>query len=105
MILPPEVSIVIYKASKHTGAESDKFIHFNIPADTYSIDHFNVKITVLIQRQRKGWELSQIKDLKLVIPDDYTFMASNNFFIALGIPDNYLERIALIRSALTPGSY
>ena len=104
MILPPEVSIVIYKASKHTGAESDKFIHFNIPADTYSIDHFNVKITVLIQRQRKGWELPQIKDLKPVIPDD-TFMASNNFFIALGIPDNYLERITLIRSALPPGSY
>ena len=39
-----DVSIVIYKAGKHTGVENDKFIHFNIPAGTYSIDDFNAKI-------------------------------------------------------------
>ena len=32
-------------------------------------------------------------------------MASNNFIIALGIPDSYHEKTTLIKSALTPGSY
>ena len=105
IILLSEASIVIYKAGKHTGVENDKFIHVNIPADTYSIDHFNTKITVLIRRQRKDWEPPQIKDSKLVISEDYTFMASSNIFIALGIPDDYLEKTMLIRSALPPGSY
>ena len=105
IILLSEVSIMIYKAGKHTGVENDKFIYFNIPAGTYSIDHFNAKIMVLIRRQRKDWEPTQIKDLKLVIPEDYTFMASNNIFIALDILDDYLEKTALIRSTLPPGSY
>ena len=105
IILLSEVSIMIYKAGKHTGVENDKFIYFNIPAGTYSIDHFNAKIMVLIRRQRKDWEPTQIKDLKLVIPEDYTFMASNNIFIALDILDDYLEKTTLIRSTLPPGSY
>ena len=105
IILLLEVSIVIYKVGKHTGVKNEKFIYFNIPAGTYSIDHFNAKIMVLIRRQRKDWEPTQIKDLKLVIPEDYTFMASNNIFIALDILDDYLEKTTLIRSTLPPGSY
>ena len=46
-----------------------------------------------------------MKDLKLVIPEDYTFLASNNIFIALGIQDTYLEKTTRIRSTLPPGSY
>ena len=44
IILLSEVSIVIYKAGKRTGAENDKFIHFNLSAGTYSIDDFNAKL-------------------------------------------------------------
>ena len=87
IILLSEISIVIYKAGKHTSAENDKFIHFNLSAGTYSIDKFNAKIKAAILQQRQGWEPPQIKDLQLVIPEDYTFIASNNFFIALGIQD------------------
>ena len=58
-----------------------------------------------IVQKRQGWEPPQIKDLRLVIPERYTFMASNTIFIALGIPDNYLEKTTLIRSTLAPGSY
>ena len=58
-----------------------------------------------ILQQRQDWEPSQIKDLKLVTPEDCTFMASNTIFIALGIQDNYIEKTALIRSTLVPGSY
>ena len=98
IILLSEASIVIYKAGKHTGVENDKFIHFNLSAGTYATDEFNAKIKVAILQQRQDWEPPQIKDLKLVIPEDYTFMASNAIFITLGIPDNYLEKTTLIRS-------
>ena len=105
IILLSEVSIVIYKAGKHTGVENTKSIQFNLSSRTYSIDDFNAKIKVAILQQRQDWEPPQIKDLKLVIPEDYTFIASNNFFIALGIPNDYLEKTTLIRSRLFPGSY
>ena len=58
-----------------------------------------------ILQQRQDWESPQIKDLKLVIPKDYLFMADNTIFYALGIQDNYLEKTTLIRSTLPPGSY
>ena len=89
---------MIYKAGKHTGVENDKFIHFNLSAGTYSIDDFNTKTKEFVLQQRQDWEPPQIKDLKLVIPEDYTFMASNAIFMTLGIPDNYLEKTTLIRS-------
>ena len=58
-----------------------------------------------ILQQRQDWEPPQIKDLRLVIPKDYTFVADNTIFISLGIRDKYLEKITLIRSVLPPGSY
>ena len=101
IILLLSVSIIVYKAGKGTGVENTKFISFNLSAGTYSIDDFNAKIKVAILQQRQDWEPPQIKDLKLVIPEDYTFMASNAIFITLGIPDNYLEKTTLIRSTLS----
>ena len=100
-----KASKIIYKTGKGTGVENTKFINFNLSAGTYSIDDFNAKIKVAILQQRQDWEPPQIKDLRLVIPEDYTFIVSNNIFIALGIPDNYLEKTTLIRSTLPPGSY
>ena len=44
-------------------------------------------------------------DLKLVIPEHYTFIASNIFFIALGIPKIELKKTKLIKSSLLLGSY
>ena len=57
-----------------------------------------------MSQQRQDWEPPQIKDLKLVILEQYAFMADNTIFIALGIPDNYLEKIMLTRSTLPLGS-
>ena len=56
-------------------------------------------------QQRQGWKSPQIKDLNLVIPKDYLFMADNVTFYALGIQDKYIEKTMLIRSTLPPGSY
>ena len=98
IILLSNASIIVYRTGKRTSVENNKFIHFNLSAGTYSIDDFNAKIKVAILQERQDWEPPQIKDLKLVIPEDYTFMASNAIFITLGIPDNYLEKTTLIRS-------
>ena len=95
----------LHKADKRTGVENTNFISFSLSAGTYSIDNFNAKIKVVILQQRQDWKPPQIKDLKLVIPKDYTFMASNTIFIAFGIQDKYLEKTMLIRSTLPPGSY
>ena len=99
-----EVFIIIYRADKRIGVENTKFIHFILSAGTYSIGDFNAKIKMAILQQRQDCEPPQIKDLKLVIPEDYTFIAPNNIFITLGIPDDYLEKTMLIRSTLPPGS-
>ena len=48
---------------------------------------------------------NQIKDLRLVIPKDYTFMASNTIFIVPGIKDIYPEKTTQIKLTLPPGSY
>ena len=105
IILIFEVSIVIYKAGKRTGVENTKFIHFKPSASTYSIDDFNSKVKISILQPKQDWEPPQFKDLRLVIPEDYTFMASNTIFTALVIQDKYLEKTTLIRSTLPPGSY
>ena len=57
-----------------------------------------------MSQQRQDWEPPQIKDLKLVILEQYAFMTNNTIFITLGIPDNYLEKIMLTRSTLPLGS-
>ena len=105
IILPSNVSIIVYRTGKRTRVENKKIIHFNLSGGTYSIDDLNATIKVAILQKRQDWEPPQVQDLKLVIPEHYTFMASNTVFIAFGIPDSYLEKTTLIRSTLPPGSY
>ena len=103
IILLSSVSVIFYKASARNGVENNRFIKFNIAAGTYSIDDFNAKVKVAVLQERLG--TTQIKDLKLVIPEYYTFIASNIFFIALAILDKHLEKTTLIKSTLPPESY
>ena len=105
IILISKLFIMIYKAGKRTGVENTKFINSNLSVGTYSTDDFNAKIKVAISQQRQDWEPPQIKESRLVIPEDYTFTASNNIFNTLGKQDNYLVKTTLIRSRLPPGSY
>ena len=105
IILLSRPPILTYKAGTAIGVENRNLIHSSIPAGTYSIDDFNTKIKEFVIQQRQDWKPPQIKDLKLVIPKDYTFFSDNTIFIALGIPDKYPKKTALIRSTLPPGSY
>ena len=105
IILLSSISVIFYKTGARTSVENNRFIKFSISAGTYSIDDFNAKMKIAVLQQRQDWVPPQIKDLKLVIPKHYTFMASNIFFISLGIPDKRLEKTTLIKSTFPPGSY
>ena len=105
IILLSRVSVIFYKASASTVTENNRFIKFSLLAGTYSIDDFNAKIKAAVLQERQDWVLSPIKYLRLVIPEHYTFIASNIFFIALGIADKHLKKATLIKSAFPPGSY
>ena len=84
---------MIYKAGKRAGAENTNFIDFNLSVGTYSIDDFNAKIMVAILQQIQDWGPPQIKDLKLVIPEDYAFMVSNNVLSRLVYKTTILKRL------------
>ena len=105
IILLSSAPIITYKAGKPTDVENWNFLYSSIPAGTYSIDDFNTKLKEFVSQQRQDWEPPQIKDLELVIPKHYTFLADNTIFIALGIRDKYFEKTMLIRSTLPPGLY
>ena len=105
IILLSKVSLIVYNAGKQIGVTNTEFIKFTLSEGTHSIDDFNAKIKVSILQQRQGWEAPQVKDLKLIIPKEYLFMADNTIFIALGIQGKYLEKTMLIRSTLPPGFY
>ena len=105
IILLSRVSLIVYKAAKKTAVTNFEFIRFTLSECIYSIDDVNAKIKVVILQQRQGWEPPQIKDLRLVIPKDYLFMADDTIFYALGLQDNYLEKTTFIRSTLASGSY
>ena len=104
IILLPDIAVILYEAGLRRGVEG-RHIKFTLSAGTYSIDYFNAKVKVAILQERQDWEPPQVKDLKLVIPEHYTFMASSTFFMALGILDNYFKKTTYTKSKLPPGSY
>ena len=85
IILLPKASLIVYKAGKRTCVKNTDHIGFTLSEGTYSIDNFDAKIQVAILQERQDWESPQIKDLELVIPQDYFFMADNTIFYAFGI--------------------
>ena len=93
IILLSSISVIFYKAGARTGVEKIFFIKFSFSAGTYSNDDFDAKIKAAVLQQRQDWVPPQIKDLRLVIPERYTFMASNTFFIALAYLRNILKRL------------
>ena len=83
--------MIKYSKSSSSGIfDWGDYIQFTLPAGTYSIDGFNAKFKAAVLRQKQNWEPPQIKDLKPIIQENYAFTADNKFFIALGLPSNYL---------------
>ena len=92
IILLSSVSVIFYKASACTGVGNNRFIKFNISVGTYLIDEFNAKTKAAVLQERQEGEPPQIKDLKLVIPQCYTFVTSNIFLLRLVYMTNILKR-------------
>ena len=104
IILLSDRAVVLYRAGSQMGAEY-RHIKFTLSAGTYSIDCFNTKVKVEVLQQRQDWEAPQIKDLNMLIPEYYTFMASNSFLIVLSIIGSYLEKATHGNSTAAPGTY
>ena len=83
--------MVLYGISLRTVIK-DRHIKCTLSKGTHFIDNLNVKLKAAVLQQKQNWSALQIKKLQLVMPEHYTFMASNSFFIVLGILDNYLEK-------------
>ena len=92
------ISVIFYKAGARTGVENNIFIKFILSTGTYWIDDLNTKIKIVVLEQWQDWVPPKIKDLRLIVPEHYTYMASNIFFIALGILNKHLEQTKLIKS-------
>ena len=94
IILLSKASLIAYKTGKQAGVRNTEFIKFTLSEGTYSVDDFNAKVNISILQQKQGWESPQIKDLSLVIPKDYLFMADNAIFYTFGIQDKFLKRLS-----------
>lgn len=70
VILLLDTAFILYAAGLCTGVKNRR-IKLTLSADTYSTEKCNIKIC----------KAPRIKDLNLVIPNRYTFIASNSFFI------------------------
>ena len=93
------------KASSSGVCELDDYIEFTLSQGTYSIDEFNKKIRAAFLQQKQNWNVPHIKNLKLVVPEDYAFIAHNNFFTEIGMPEKILKNINIKYSLLFSGSY
>ena len=92
IILISDAVVVLYGTVLRTVIKN-RHIKYTLSKGTHFIDDFNAKINAAVLQQKENWSALQIKNLQLVMPEHYTFMASNRFFIALGILDNYLEKV------------
>ena len=93
------------KASSSGVFNLDDYIQFTLSSGTYSIDDFNKKIRAAVLQQKQNWNAPHIKNLRLVVPENYAFTADNNFFIALGMPEKSLKKINIKYSLVFSGSY
>ena len=77
------------KASSSGVFKLDDYIEFTLSSGTYSRDEFNKKnqgssFTTKARLVRTSYQ-PHVKNLKLVVPEDYVFIADNHFFIAFDI--------------------
>ena len=86
------------KASSSGVFNLDDYIKFTLSSGTYVIDEFNEKIKAAVLQQKQNWNAPHIKNLRLVMPENYAFTADNNVFITLGMPEKILKNINIKQS-------
>ena len=93
------------KASSSGVFKLDDYIEFTLSSGTYSIDEFNKEIRAAVLQEKQNWNALHIKKLKLVVPENYAFIAGNNFFTAFGMPEKIPKNININYSLVFSGSY
>ena len=93
------------KASSSGIFKLDEYIEFTLSSGTYLIDEFNEKINAAVSQQKQSWNAACIKNLRLIVPENYAFIADNNFFTALGMSEKVLKNINIKYSPVFSGSY
>ena len=102
IMLLSKASLIVYKVGKRTGIKNTDYISLTLSEGTFLINDFNTKIKITILQQRQRWEPPQIKDLTLVIPEDYLFMADNTIFMPLVHNTNILKNLCSLDQRYPP---
>ena len=63
------------KASSSGVFKLDDYIEFTLSSGTYSIDVFNKETRAAVLQQKQNWNSPHIKNLQLVVPKNYAFIA------------------------------
>ena len=82
-------TLLKYSKSSASGPFNlSDYVQYTFQAGTYSVNDFNTKIKAAVLQKKQNWSAPQIKDLKLIIQENYGFTAFNKFFIGLGAPNS-----------------
>ena len=76
--------MIVYRISTRLVPKNNE-VKMILSAGTYSIEQFNQNMQEAIKGKRDQWVAPQIKDYKLIIPENHTFIALKPFFDTLGI--------------------
>ena len=68
-------NIHILRHRHRVSFKLDDYIEFTLSSGTYSIDVFNKEIRAAVLQQKQNWNSPHIKNLQLVVPENYAFIA------------------------------
>ena len=81
--------MILCTISKSLVPDHKSEIKKSIPEGTYVTQQFNFKVKDAINEKGNHWVAPEIKDYKLVIPENFAFIILKTFFSALGIPPKH----------------
>ena len=93
------------KASSSGVFKLDDYIEFNLSSRAYSIGDFSGKIRAALLQQKQNRNAPQIKNVRLVVPENFVFIADNIFFTALVMAEKILKNINIKYSLVFSGSH
>ena len=72
--------MILYTISKSLVPEDKSEVKITIPEGTYSSHQFNMMMKNALKEKGNQWVAPEIKDYKLVIPENFTFITLKTFF-------------------------
>ena len=87
--------IILYSISKRLVPEDKSEVKIKIPEGTYTSYQFNMIMKNALKEKGDQWVAPEIKDYKLIIPENFTLIALKPFYNVLGITPKH--KIALFK--------